>query len=134
MFITPNSMEAVTTVAMNDSDKTSSTSSASTGKGLFVRVPRGEELTSKIIGTDVYNQENKDIGEIKDIAIDNNGHVTAYVLSVGGFLGIDTHYVAVTPSAIDLSYDNHKNAWSAKIDTDAGQLKAAPEYKYPSKA
>lgn len=134
MFITPNSMEAVATVAMNDSDKTSSTSSASTGKGLFVRVPRGEELTSKIIGTDVYNQENKDIGEIKDIAIDNNGHVTAYVLSVGGFLGIDTHYVAVTPSAIDLSYDNHKNAWSAKIDTDAGQLKAAPEYKYPSKA
>ena len=138
MFITPNSMEAVTTVAMNDSDKTSSStssiSSASTNNGLFVRVPRGEELTSKIIGTDVYNQENKDIGEIKDIAIDNNGHVTAYVLSVGGFLGIDTHYVAVTPSAIDLSYDNHKNAWSAKIETDAGQLKAAPEYKYPSKA
>jgi len=133
MFITPNAME-ITTVAMNNDGKTSSTSGNSNGNGLFVRIPRGEELTSKIVGTDVYNQENKDIGKIKDIAIDNNGHVTAYVLSVGGFLGIDTHYVAVTPSAIDLTYDSHKNAWNAKIDTDAGQLKAAPEYKYPNKA
>lgn len=132
MFITPNSMAEITTVAMN-SDQSSS-SSAPTDNGLFVRIPRGEELSSKIIGTDVYNQENKNIGKITDIAIDNNRHVTAYVLSVGGFLGIDTHYVAVTPSAIDLSYDNHKNAWSAKIDTDAGKLKAAPEYKYPGKA
>lgn len=135
MFITPNSMAEITTVAMNDDrSSTSSASSASTDNGLFVRIPRGEELSSKIIGTDVYNQENKNIGKITDIAIDNNRHVTAYVLSVGGFLGIDTHYVAVTPSAIDLSYDNHKNAWSAKIDTDAGKLKAAPEYKYPGKA
>jgi len=131
MFITPNSMAEITTIAMNNNQPSPS---ASTDNGLFVRIPRGEELSSKIIGTNVYNQENKDIGEIKDIAIDNDGHVTAYVLSVGGFLGIDTHYVAVTPSAIDLSYDNHKNAWSAKIDTDAGKLKAAPEYKYPGKA
>lgn len=132
MFITPNSMAEITTVAMNNDQ--SSSSSTPTDNGLFVRIPRGEELSSKIIGTDVYNQENKNIGKITDIAIDNNRHVTAYVLSVGGFLGIDTHYVAVTPSAIDLSYDNHKNAWSAKIDTDAGKLKAAPEYKYPGKA
>lgn len=132
MFITPNSMAEVTTVAMNNDQ--SSSSSASSDNGLYVRIPRGEELSSKIIGTDVYNQENKNIGKITDIAIDNNRHVTAYVLSVGGFLGIDTHYVAVTPSAIDLSYDNQKNAWSAKIDTDAGKLKAAPEYKYPGKA
>jgi hypothetical protein len=132
MFITPNSMAEVTTVAMNNDQP--SPSSASTDNGLFVRVPRGEELSSKIIGTDVYNQENKNIGKITDIAIDNNRQVTAYVLSVGGFLGIDTHYVAVKPSAIDLSYDNHKNAWSAKIDTDASKLKAAPEYNYPAKA
>ncbi len=104
MFITPNSMAEITTVAMNTDQ--SSPSSASTDNGLFVRIPRGEELSSKIIGTDVYNQDNKNIGKITDIAIDNNRHVTAYVLSVGGFLGIDTHYVAVTPSAIDLTYDN----------------------------
>lgn len=131
MFITPNSMAEITTVAMNNNQ---TASSASTGNGLFVRIPRSEEMSSKIIGTDVYNQENKNIGEIKDIAINNDGHVTAYVLSVGGFLGIDNHYVAVTPSAIDLTYDNQKNAWNAKIDTDAGQLKAAPEYRYPGKA
>lgn len=131
MFITPNSMAEITTVAMNNNQPASS---ASTDNGLFVRIPRGQELSSKIVGTDVYNQENKDIGKIKDIAINNDGHVTAYVLSVGGFLGIDSHYVAVTPSAINLTYDNHTNAWSAKIDTDAGQLKAAPEYKYPGKA
>lgn len=134
MFITPNSMAEITTIAIAMNNEQPSSSSATTDNGLFVQIPRGEALSSKIIGTDVYNQANKNIGKITDIAIDNNRHVTAYVLSVGGFLGIDTHYVAVTPSAIDLSYDNHKNAWSAKIDTDAGKLKAAPEYKYPAKA
>ena len=43
------------------------------------------------------------------------------------------HYVAVRPSAVNLSYDPANNKWHATMNANADQLKAAPEYKYPSK-
>jgi PRC-barrel domain protein len=131
MFITPNSMEEVTTVGMNNNvHQTAMTNDTSN----FATIPSTDELSSKVIGLDVYNNDNKDIGTIKDIAINSNGDVKGYILSVGGFLGIGDHYVAVRPSAIHLTYNATDAKWHAKMDANAGQLKSAPEYKYPSKA
>jgi hypothetical protein len=131
MFITPNSMEEVTTVGMNNNvHQTAMTNDTSN----FATIPSTDELSSKVIGLDVYNTDNKDIGTIKDIAINSNGDVKGYILSVGGFLGIGDHYVAVRPSAIHLTYNATDAKWHAKMDANAGQLKSAPEYKYPSKA
>jgi hypothetical protein len=131
MFITPNSMEEVTTVGMNNNvHQTAMTNDTSN----FATIPSTDELSSKVIGLDVYNSDNKDIGTIKDIAINSNGDVKGYILSVGGFLGIGDHYVAVRPSAIHLTYNATDAKWHAKMDANAGQLKSAPEYKYPSKA
>ena len=39
--------------------------------------------------------DNKNIGKIKDIALNQHGRAQAYILSVGGFLGVGDHYVAV---------------------------------------
>ena len=100
----------------------------------FATIPSSDELSSKVVGLHVYNHDNKDIGTIQDIAINPNGDVKGYVLSVGGFLGIGDHYVAVRPSAIDLSYNASNDKWHAKMDVSAAQLKTAPEYKYPGKA
>lgn len=131
MFITPNSMEEVTTVGMNNNvHQTAMTNDTSN----FATIPSTDELSSKVIGLDVYNNDNKDIGTIKDIAINSNGDVKGYILSVGGFLGIGDHYVAVRPSAIHLTYNATDAKWHAKMDANAGQLKSAPEYKYPTKA
>lgn len=131
MFITPNSMEEVTTVGMNNNvHQTAMTNDTSN----FATIPSTDELSSKLIGLDVYNNDNKDIGTIKDIAINSNGDVKGYILSVGGFLGIGDHYVAVRPSAIHLTYNATDAKWHAKMDANAGQLKSAPEYKYPTKA
>jgi hypothetical protein len=33
-----------------------------------------------------------------------DGHIQAYVLSVGGFLGVFERYVAVDPSAVKVGY------------------------------
>jgi hypothetical protein len=101
------------------------------GSDMFTTVPAKEELSSKVVGLDVYNNANKDIGKIKDIAFDDNG-VKAYIVAVGGFLGMGDHYVAVQPSAVTLSYDANAKKWRAAMNTDADQLKAAPEYKYSS--
>jgi hypothetical protein len=99
--------------------------------GMFTNIPAGENLSSNVVGLNVYNNANEDIGKIKDVAFDSNG-VKAYIVAVGGFLGMGDHYVAVNPSAININYDANAKKWHAAMNTNADQLKAAPEYKYSS--
>jgi hypothetical protein len=101
------------------------------GPDYFTSLPAKDELSSKVVGLDVYNNANQNIGRIKDVAY-NGTSVNGYILGVGGFLGMGDHYVAVRPSAIKLSYDAKDKKWHASMDANADQLKAAPEYKYPS--
>jgi hypothetical protein len=51
-------------------------------------------------------------------------------VSVGGFLGMDEHYVVVNPSAITVTYSDSDKKWHAAMNATADQLKAAPEFKY----
>jgi hypothetical protein len=133
MFIGPNSMSEVTTVGANGQPSGTSTGdSAKTTDGMFTSVPASDELSSKVVGLDVYNNDHQDIGMIKDVAY-NGTSVSGYILGVGGFLGMGDHYVAVRPSAVKLGYDTKDSKWHATMDTNAAQLKSAPEYKYPSK-
>jgi hypothetical protein len=134
MFIGPHSMSEVTTVGANNGQATGINTGGSerdTG-GMFTSVSASDELSSKVVGLDVYNSDHQDIGTIKDVAY-NGTSVSGYILGVGGFLGMGDHYVAVRPSAVKLGYDAKDNKWHATIDTNAAQLKSAPEYKYPSK-
>lgn len=84
-----------------------------------------------MIGLTVYNSEDTDLGTIKDIAFDANG-VQAYILRVGGFLGMGDHYVAVKPSAITISYDATSDQLQALMKPNDDQLKAAPQFQYSS--
>ena len=82
--------------------------------------------------SDVYNNDRQNIGTIKDVAY-NGTSVSGYILGVGGFLGMGDHCVAVRPSAVKFGYDTKDSKGYATMDANAGQLKSAPEYKYPSK-
>jgi hypothetical protein len=132
MFVGPNSAIEFTTVGSNEqtSGSTGGNSEARSG-GMFTSLPAKDELSSKVVGLDVYNNANQNIGTIKDLAY-NGTSVNGYILGVGGFLGMGDHYVAVRPSAIKLTYDAKDKKWHASMDANADQLKAAPEYKYPS--
>lgn len=133
MFIGPNSFDEVTTVGSNQqSNQQTKGSNADVSGGMFANIPAKDDLSSKIVGLDVYNDAKQDIGTIKDIAFNGAG-VNGFILSVGGFLGLGDHYVAVRPSAINLTYNASDNKWHATMNANADQLKAAPEYKYPSK-
>lgn len=132
MFIGPNSMSEVTFVGSNSHALgTNATDPGKNSGGMFTSVPAKDELSSKIVGLDVYNNDHQNIGSIKDVAY-NGTSVSGYILGVGGFLGMGDHYVAVRPSAVKLSYDAKDSKWHATMDANAGQLKSAPEYKYPS--
>ena len=60
----------------------------------------GQWRTSKMIGLNVYNQQNEKLGDVNEILMDNSGKVVGYVLGVGGFLGMGEHDVLVQPDQV----------------------------------
>jgi hypothetical protein len=55
----------------------------------------GEWRASKLIGVNVYNQQNEKIGDINEILLAPDGKIAGVVLGVGGFLGMGEHDVLV---------------------------------------
>jgi sporulation protein YlmC with PRC-barrel domain len=96
----------------------------------FVQVLNTDMLSSNVVGLDIYNGQNDKIGKIQDIAFDASKQVTGYILSVGGFLGMGTRYVAVNPSSLNVSFDEQNKVWRASMNATKDQLKSAPEFKY----
>ena len=82
---------------------------------------------SKLIGANIYNEENTDIGEVQDLMISANNPTIA-VLSVGGFLGIGDRYVAVPLS--ELHWNGDRERWTMRGAT-VESLKARPAFTFP---
>ncbi|MGO9421097.1 PRC-barrel domain-containing protein [Roseiarcus sp.] len=96
----------------------------------FISVPDTAMLSENVVGLDVYNSQNNDIGKIHDVVLDKDNSVKGYILSVGGFLGMGTHYVAVDPGAVNITYDANQKTWRAAMNATKDELKSAPEFKY----
>jgi sporulation protein YlmC with PRC-barrel domain len=129
MSVSPDHFAEMTTVSDRTTDNGNSSATVGANSAdAYVSVPMTDDLSSKVVGLDIYNKDNKDIGTIKDIALNPNGRAAAYIVSVGGFLGMGEHYVAVNPGAIAVGYKDNK--WTATMNATADQLKSAPEFKY----
>jgi sporulation protein YlmC with PRC-barrel domain len=94
-------------------------------------------LASKFKGTDVVGSDNQKIGDVSDILFDKDGKIEAYVVGVGGFLGMGTKDVALAPSAFQVvPGDKSKNeSDKLKLSMTKDQLKQAANfepYKAPS--
>lgn len=103
---------------------------AAPAEAKFSTVSKDEMFSSKLKGLNVYNQKDESVGEITDIAI-KGSQVDALILSVGGFLGMGEHYVAVSPASVNVKRDTKNDKWVATMNTTKEALKAAPEFKYP---
>jgi sporulation protein YlmC with PRC-barrel domain len=53
-----------------------------------------------VIGQNAVGTDNKTIGEIEDVVLDHDGKVAAYIVEVGGTLGIGSRAVAVPVQAV----------------------------------
>ncbi|HUN99237.1 MAG TPA: PRC-barrel domain-containing protein [Bradyrhizobium sp.] len=81
---------AQTPTATTDRTTTAPAASMSDASSLH-----GDWRTSKVVGLKVYNDQNQDIGSIDDLLTDKTGNIKAAVISVGGFLGMGSHLVAI---------------------------------------
>lgn len=59
----------------------------------------------KLIGTEVKVADDTKVGEIGDVLLDKNGKVEAYVIDVGGFLGIGQKPVAMSAQSVQVMAD-----------------------------
>jgi sporulation protein YlmC with PRC-barrel domain len=83
---------------------------------------------SRVIGSSVLNDANETIGKVDDLLISPDGKTPFTVLSIGGFLGMDSHYVVVPYDSLKL-VDN-------KVVLPGGtkdMLRMLPEFKYAAK-
>jgi PRC-barrel domain len=64
------------------------------------KLPTPHWRTSKMIGLNVYNEQNDKLGDINEIIVDKDGKTLGYVIGVGGFLGMGEHDILVEPSKI----------------------------------
>src|SRR6476659_930362 len=86
----------------------SKTVGAAPAEAKFSTVSKDEMFSSKLKGLNVYNQKDESVGEITDIALKGN-QIDALILSVGGFLGMGEHYVAVSPAFLSITHDTEND-------------------------
>lgn len=108
------------------------------GSAQFVSSQKPDQfLASKFKGTDVIGAENEKIGDVSDILFDKSGKIEAFVVSVGGFLGMGAKDVAMAPSAFQVEPGQNGAAPKLKVSMTKDQLKQAANfepYKEPSRA
>lgn len=136
----PAGVQAQTdTGAAGDASRTTTGAVTSSSQGIrvadsatlairYATVKPADLTSSKLIGINVYNNQNEQLGEIQDLVIDGGRTISAVVVSVGGFLGLGESYVAVDPSTIVLNDRN--GTWRAFVDTSKDNLKNAPKFTY----
>lgn len=97
----------------------------------FVTVKPADIMSSKLVGIDIYNNQNEKLGEVDDLVIENGKTLTGLVVGVGGFLGMGESYVVLDPSTVVLNQKD--NTWRAYVDTNKDTLKNAPKFQYTKK-
>jgi sporulation protein YlmC with PRC-barrel domain len=82
-----------------------------------------EVRASKMIGSTVYDLQNRDIGKLKDLVLNKDGKIDVVVLDVGTFLGMGGKYVAVPLT--DIKTDHNR----LTLDRTKEQLQQMAAYQ-----
>jgi sporulation protein YlmC with PRC-barrel domain len=134
----PSPAPAAKSTEMTQPSSSTSTSSAinsaspSASSAKFINSQRQDQyLASKFKGTDVIGADDKKIGDVSDILFDKGGKVEAYVVGVGGFLGIGSKEVALAPTAFQVvPGDKSKNeSDKLRLSMTKDQLKEAANFE-----
>jgi sporulation protein YlmC with PRC-barrel domain len=74
---------------------TDTTTTAAIDRSTLTEIPATDIRAEEMIGTTVYGANDANVGEIGDVVLTADGKVDAYIIDVGGFLGVGEKEVAV---------------------------------------
>lgn len=74
---------------------TDTTTTAAIDKSTLKELPAADIRAEEMVGTTVYGANDERVGEIGDVALSADGKIDAYIIDVGGFLGIGEKEVAI---------------------------------------
>ena len=80
----------------------------------------------EVIGTDVVNVMDEEVGTIADLVMDQEQKLVGVVLSVGGFLGIGEKWVAIPVDEIDFPAGDEPARLLVAVTEE--QLTNAPDF------
>jgi sporulation protein YlmC with PRC-barrel domain len=95
---------------------------------LMTSVPSGSRTVTDWYKQNVYDPNNKKIGEIMDLLAEPSGQINAAIVGVGGFLGAGEKDVIVSFNAIKPSKKDNKTYLT--LNTTKDELQKAPGFKY----
>lgn len=121
----PDSGKSSTSGAATSSSSTAS----STGAAVVTTQSPDQFLASKFKGTDVVGSDDKKIGDVSDILFDKEGKIEAYVISVGGFLGVGAKDVALAPTAFEVIKGSNGSSDKLKLSMNKDELKQAQNFE-----
>src|SRR4051812_16408893 len=111
----------------------SASSTASTGAvpadKFVTKQSQDQFLASKFKGTDVIGTDDKKIGDVSDILFDKDKKILAYIVGVGGFLGIGQKDVALDPAAFQQVPGTSSNDYKLRLSMTKDELKNAPTFE-----
>jgi sporulation protein YlmC with PRC-barrel domain len=110
--------------------KSTTTGAATSDSAHFVNAQSTDQwLSSKFIGTDVIGTDDKKIGDVSDVLLDQKGTVVAYVVGVGGFLGIGEKNVALAPTSFELVPGKDPSDVKLRLSMTKDQLQQAANFE-----
>src|SRR5262249_55893471 len=115
--------------AKSESTRQPAAKPEASGKMNFVLSQKPDQwLATKFRGTDVLGSDNEKIGDVSDILLDKSGKVEAFIVSVGGFLGVGAKEVALAPSSFDVVPGQNGSSDKLKLSATKDQLKDAQDF------
>jgi hypothetical protein len=96
----------------------------------FVATQQPDQLlASRLKGTNVVGADNAKIGDVSDMLFDKDGQIAAYIISVGGFLGVGSKSVAIPPQAFEVVKGANGEADQLRLAATKEQLKEAQNFE-----
>jgi PRC-barrel domain len=117
------------TISANAFAQQSTTTGVATSHAdILSSIPSTATTVANYYKQNLYDPSDSKIGEIVDVLVGNDGRIAAFIVSVGGFLGMDSKDVAVPFTAVHATQKN--GSWYLTMNATKDALKGAPGYKY----
>lgn len=95
---------------------------------VLTTLPQDVTTVSNYYKQNVYDASDAKIGEISDVLLNKQGKVDAFMVAVGGFLGVGEKDVAVPFDAVHATQRDGK--WYLTMNATKDALKNARGYKF----